>query len=224
MKTLIIIGGGNSYQSHEEYLLWLNTVYPERIEPWIKLKKKWKHTLALKWNMSGWVVYMPEMPNNLNAKYDEWKIVFEAVLKKISPDDEVTLIGHSLWGNFLLKYFSDISVISTIGDILPRERRQDFSQDSKWQMLRILQIHLVAACISEGDFVAPGNYEVLRSLWDRVHIWHAEDDLVVPFATAKILEQALPHAVTHFFTSERLYGHFSSGLEIFPEIEWVCGL
>lgn len=36
------------------------------------------------------------MPNNLNAKYDEWKIVFEAVIKKISPDDEVTLIGHSL--------------------------------------------------------------------------------------------------------------------------------
>lgn len=53
MKTLIIIGGGNSYQSHEEYLLWLNTVYPERIEPWIKIKKKWKHTLALKWNISG---------------------------------------------------------------------------------------------------------------------------------------------------------------------------
>lgn len=84
---------------------------------------------------------------------------------------------------------------------------------------QIHSIHLVSACIESGDFTASEGYGILQTLGNRIHIWHAEDDLVVPFATAKILEQALPHAVTHFFTSERLYGHFSSGLEIFPEIE-----
>lgn len=67
---------------------------------------------------------------------------------------------------------------------------------------KIDQIHLLAACISEGDFTAPENYDILRSLGSKVHIWHAEDDMVVPFAIARQLQKELPYAVTHFFGPE----------------------
>ena len=66
-------------------------------------------------------------------------------------------------------------------------------------MIHMNQIHLVAACIAEGDFSAPTSYHALQSLGERVHIWHAEDDPVVPFAVAKDLVKYLPNAQTHFF-------------------------
>lgn len=69
--------------------------------------------------------------------------------------------------------------------------------------LQIQQVHLIAACIEAGNFTAPTNYEVLKSLGDKVHIWHAEDDPVVPFETAKELEKILPEARTHFFNAEK---------------------
>lgn len=222
MKTLIFIEGGMSFSTYDAYLSWLQSEYiesssvPYSIEP----KKKWKQKLAREWIEKWGVAYMPEMPCDLDAKYNEWKIVFEWVLSKIAPDDELTFVGHSLGGNFLLKYFSEISVISTIGDILLGERGQDFSQNSKWRMPRIHQIHLVAACVSEGDFTAPENYDILKNLWNRVHIWHAEDDALVPFTTAKFLEKSLPEAEKHFFDPERGYGHFFP-LAVFGELEEV---
>ncbi len=39
---------------------------------------------------------MPVFPNKLNAKYDEWKLVFEGILDQLGPDDELTLVGGSL--------------------------------------------------------------------------------------------------------------------------------
>jgi hypothetical protein len=40
----------------------------------------------------------------------------------------------------------------------------------------------------------------------------------VPFVTAKFLEKTLPDAETHFFGTERGYGHFFP-LAVFPELE-----
>ena len=47
------------------------------------------------------------MPCDLDAKYQEWKIVFESVLSTVGREDEITFVGHSLGGNFLLKYFGE---------------------------------------------------------------------------------------------------------------------
>ncbi len=54
-----------------------------------------------------------------------------------------------------------------------------------------------------GNFTAPENYDVIRSLGNKVHIWHAEDDTVVPFPIGQELAIMMPKAETHFFTSER---------------------
>lgn len=65
------------------------------------------------------------MPNKQNAHYRDWKLVFEGILAQLNPQDEITLVGGSLGGCFLLKYFSEVKSIV------------------------VHQIHLVAACISE---------------------------------------------------------------------------
>ncbi len=237
MNTLIFIEWGMSFVTYDAYLSWLRSKYVEwsSVPYSLETKKKWKQKLAREWIEKWWVVYMPEMPCDLDAKYNEWKIVFEWVLSKISLDDEVVLVGHSLWGNFLLKYFSEVSHQDSVF-VIPSEAEESLSSSSyenwinsfskakekgmptAWQKVWIIQIHLVAACVSEGDFTAPENYDVLRDLWNRVHIWHAEDDKVVPFATAKFLEKTLPEAKTHFFEPERWYGHFFP-LTVFPELE-----
>ena len=53
----------------------------------------------------GYEVLIPQMPNSQNARYSEWKILFEKIISIL--DDEIILIGHSLGGIFLVKYFSE---------------------------------------------------------------------------------------------------------------------
>jgi predicted alpha/beta hydrolase family esterase len=142
------------------------------------------------------MTYIPDMPCDLNSKYSEWKVVFEAIIKEMRVDDTLTLIGHSLGGCFLLKYFSEI---------------QEFPH-------KIESIHLIAACIEEGDFRAPRNYDFLKSLGIKVHIWHAEDDTIVPFSIGKELSKILSEAQTHFFSAEKCYDHFHK-LEYLLELE-----
>ena len=89
---------------------------------------------------------------------------------------------------------------------------------SQWQIIRIHQIHLVAACIAEGDFSTPTNYEFLKHLGNRVYLWHAEDDRVVPFTIGQELSLVLPDAIFHPFAPDRWYGHFY-GIPAFPELE-----
>lgn len=198
-KTLIFIHGADSFTEEEDYQDFLRDVFvPRYSKPWEDIAKPdWKLPIARTWVSQWGIVYYPTMPNKQNARYADWKLVFEGILAKLSPEDEVTLIWGSLGGCFLLKYFSENSQIKTH---------------------QIQQIHLIAACISEWDFTAPTSYDVMKSLGNRVHIWHAEDDPVVPFATAKELEQILSEAQPHFFQSEKWYGHFH-GIERIPELE-----
>jgi hypothetical protein len=45
------------------------------------------------------------MPNPMNARYNEWKILFKKIVLLL--DDNVILIGHSLGAIFLVKYLSE---------------------------------------------------------------------------------------------------------------------
>ena len=68
---------------------------------------------------------------------------------------------------------------------------------------QIHQIHLVAACIEAGNFTAPIEYTALNSLANRVHIWHAEEDQIVPISVGRELSEILPNAQIHFFSEEK---------------------
>lgn len=225
MKTLIFIHGGESFRTDIEYQKFLQDTYVKwQSVPWSpEVKTSWKYEVAKQWHETWGVVYMPDMPDKIDAKYDEWKLIFKWILAKLVPEDEITLVGTSLGWCFLLKYFSEVSVIpGLIRDPAKKDDLIDitgFLSSQEWQvLLRIHQIHLLAACISEWDFTPPESYESLKKLWNRVHIWHADDDRVVTFWVAQQLAQTLPDAQAHFFSSEKGYGHFH-GLASLPELE-----
>lgn len=129
MKKLIIIHGADSFLSEESYLTFLREQYiPRTIGIWEESNKtEWKKEIAKKWTINHGTVYMPTMPNKQRAIYHDWKMLFDELIKNISPNSEITFIGNSLGGCFLLKYFSEI---------------KDFPY-------QIDQLHLLAACISE---------------------------------------------------------------------------
>lgn len=212
MNTYILIPGGESFLDDSDYQDFITSTLVDWNSSaffiWEE-QKKWKIELARKLTEKGNLVYIPTFPNAINAHYNEWKVFFDAWIEKIEIVWTLTLIWHSLGGNFLLKYFWEIEKY----DGNPQAETPE-----KINLLFIENIHLVAACISEWDFAAPENYDTLRSLGSKVHIWHTEDDTVVPFAIAKQLRKELLEAQTHFFGFEKWYGHFSP-LAVFPEFE-----
>ncbi|MDD2693730.1 MAG: hypothetical protein PHY14_02260 [Candidatus Gracilibacteria bacterium] len=238
MKTLIFIHGGESFSTHAEYLDWIENTYPEwMLDAWAPQEEKsdWKVKIAEQSVMNGNIVYMPQFPNKLNAKYSEWKIFFDAWIEKIPLSGEIIFIGNSLGGCFLLKYFSELSsqdvpfVIPTKEESLSNSSYENLGSFSSIEeekeiltvgqkKISIDQIHLLAACISEGNFTPPDNYEFLQKIGNRVHIWHSEDDAVVPFSVGQELMRILPEAQIHFFSTEKGYGHFH-GIERIPELE-----
>jgi fermentation-respiration switch protein FrsA (DUF1100 family) len=213
MNNLIFIHGGDSFLDASSYIDFLQKSYvPSYAKPWEDVSKKdYRVPIARKWVQEGWKVYYPTMPNKQNARYRDWKIVFEAIMDRLDAGDRLTFVGWSLGGCFLLKYF---------GEIEKYTGATSMNISEKINLLFIDNIHLLAACISEWEFSVPENYDVLRSLGSKVHIWHAEDDMVVPFSIGEELASELPDAVTHFFTTEAWYGHFH-GIERLPELEAV---
>jgi hypothetical protein len=212
MKILIFIHGGESFIDEKDYQKFLHETYSNwQSEPWEEKEKiDYRVRIARNFISQWWQVFYPSMPNKQNARYADWKIVFDGILSRFDPADEITLVGNSLGGCFLLKYFSEVSVIP--GLIRDPAKKGDsiditgFLPSQEWQeTLRIHQIHLMAACMSAWDFTPPESYEFLQKLWNRVHIWHAEDDRVVPISVGKNLAKTLPDAHTHFFPSEKEY-------------------
>jgi len=126
---------------------------------------------------------MPNFPNSQNAKYSEWRLFFETWIHQILSSSEIVLIGNSLGGCFLLKYLGENPSLSFVE--------------------KIKNIHLIASCMSAGDFSLPENYDFLQKLGNRVHIWHSEDDDVVPFSIGQRLSEILPEAEAHFFDSKK---------------------
>lgn len=166
MKTpqqVIIIHGGTTYPSHEEYFTALQnlTIKLDRMKP----KKDWKDTLQEKLG-DDFVVYAPQMPNKQNAQYEEWKILFEKVIALV--DENSILIGHSMGGIFLAKYLSENKIHK-----------------------KIQKTFLISAPFSdEGmvheslcSFVREGSLSNLEKQAGEVYLYHSEDDMVVPYGS-----------------------------------------
>jgi len=78
MKTqIIVIRGGDTFETYEEYLSFLKDF---QIDLDYINKKGWKRSLQEKLG-DDFEVISPRMPNSGNAKYLEWKIWIE----KFSP-------------------------------------------------------------------------------------------------------------------------------------------
>ncbi|HRH33232.1 MAG TPA: hypothetical protein PK720_03810, partial [bacterium] len=101
MKQIIVIHGGDAFDSYDDYLAFLQGYEIDRS---IFLKGGWKQNLQK--DLGGeYEVLLPVMPNKFNAKYLEWKIWFEKMIPFF--ESGIILIGHSLGGIFLAKYLAE---------------------------------------------------------------------------------------------------------------------
>ncbi|MBU2219363.1 alpha/beta hydrolase [Patescibacteria group bacterium] len=190
-KQILIIHGGDTFDTYEEYLEFLKN---DKLDFEKIMEEGWKDTLDDKFGEDFEVIY-PEMPNSKNAKYTEWKILFEKLLPFLQ--NNLVLVGHSLGGIFLAKYLSE--------NKFPK---------------KILATYLIAAPYNDkdseyslGDFILPDNLEKLERQGGKIFIYHSEDDPVVPFVDAGKYKESLPNAARVIFKDRE---HFTQ--EEFPEL------
>jgi len=189
MKQVLIVHGGESFDSYESYLdnLKNSEIDYEKLKP----QKKWKPWIAEQ--MTEADVLLPTFPNGYNAIYDEWEIYFEKLLPLLG--DDVRLVGHSLGAMFLAIYLN----------------KKPLSRP-------VRQLILVAGGYDDetveelGSFKVSSARNVAKSAED-IHLFHSQDDPVVPYAELAKFEHDIPSAVVHRFSNR---GHF--GDATFPEL------
>lgn len=191
-QQILIIGGGETFRTRAEYMRFLKNLKIDLER--MKFGYDWKGALQDKLGES-FDVYTPKMPNNMNAQYEEWKIIFEKVLAKLSTGP--ILIGHSLGGIFLAKYLSENKI-------------------SK----RIKATILVAAPYDDADEIySLASFSLKKPLTlfakqaGKIYIFQSNDDPVVSDKEARKYKEKLPEAELMLLDE---HGHFNS--QNFPEI------
>ncbi len=191
-KQVVAIHGGDTFDTYEEYLLFLKT-FEVDLE-YFKNTKGWKDVLDQALG-SEYEVIRPRMPNASNAKYSEWKIWFEKLIPLL--EDGVILIGHSLGGIFLAKYLAE--------NIFPKKIRATF--------LVAAPFDSSDADYSLADFTLPASLSKLTLQGGAITLYHSSDDGVVPFGDFEKYKKVLPGAAAVAFADRQ---HFNQ--ETFPEL------
>lgn len=195
-KQIILIGGGDSYGRHEDFLRALQTIELRDV-PSDSEYKSWKKWLAAELGEEYWFD-VPDMPNKHNADYVEWKIWFERHATLI--ESEVILIGYSLGAMFLAKYLIENEVAFHIKGLFL----------------------LAGPCGTYDDGTGndcarfafdPAQLTVLEQKAEQIHIMHSQDDFVVPYAHAEQYATGMPSATLHRFEDRT---HFL--VDEFPEL------
>ncbi len=186
MKQILFLHGGDSFSSYDEYVECLKS--KELDYDRLKYAPRWREWIAQQ--ATDCDVLVPTMPNGFNAVYEEWVIYFEKILPLLTGD--VTIVGHSLGGMFLAKYFHN--------NTLPK---------------KIRRIVIVAARYrgdEDGSFIVTSAKGVEKSA-EEVHLFHSEDDPLVPYENMAEFKKDIPSAVVHTFKTR---GHFID--PTFPEM------
>ncbi|MBH2007282.1 alpha/beta fold hydrolase [Candidatus Saccharibacteria bacterium] len=190
MKQVLIIHGGSSFNSYESYFrdLQESTVKYERLLP----QQKWKPWVAEQ--ISDTDVLLPTFPNGSNAVYEEWKIYFEKILPHLDLE-HTQLVGHSLGAMFLAIYLNDNPLAKKVRRLVLISPAYD---DESAEEL--------------GSFKVTSATNVVDST-ESVHLFHSQDDPVVPYSELAKFEHDLPSATVHKFSKR---GHFLDAT--FPEL------
>ena len=143
--------------------------------------------------LPGFDVLLPSMPNSDNAVYDEWAIQFEKLLALLNDDAQI--LGHSLGAMFVAKYLN-INRLSK-----PVQR-----------LILVSAAYNDVAGEEIGEFGVGSAVDLPQSAKE-IHLFHSEDDPVVPFSELAKFQNDLPYAIAHVFSDR---GHFID--ETFPEI------
>ncbi len=192
-QQVFYIHGAGAFSDYKKFLEYLRTV---EIDPFKETAKKWADSLTENLG-DGFEVFKPDMPNKQNAKYEEWKIWFERYFEFLH--DDLILVGWSQGAYFLLKYLTENTTPFKIASLLliaPPCMPVDFDGEDG------------------GDF----NFDIrelpnVSGKTEDIHIFHSQDDFVVPYEHALKIKETLPAAELHTFTDRN---HF---LQVdFPEL------
>lgn len=189
-KQVVVIHGGEAFDTYEEYLAYLRK-YPYdpfegRIDGW---KQAIPQTLG-----DGFEVIAPSMPSPDNAKFEAWSIWFEKLFPYLR--DDAVYIGHSLGANFLAKYFSIHDMPKKVGDV-----------------------HLVAGCFGcPGGFGLPESLEKFSHQAQAITLYQSRDDDTVPFTDAEKYQAALPAATLITFENRGHFNRSHPLGNQFPEL------
>jgi predicted alpha/beta hydrolase family esterase len=194
MKTqILIIGGGNAFEKHEDYLHYLQTRHMslDNFRPGMNWKNSLQPVLG-----DNFDVLIMQMPNNQNARYSEWEIWFKRILQLLDMNQEAIFIGHSMGGIFLMRFLSENTC-----------------------QVKIRAIFLLATpFITKGayplmDFYIDPELPGVESKAGRIFIYHSTDDKIVPVICAHRYKGVLPTAHLHILEG---CGHINQ--KEFPEI------
>jgi len=182
-RQVWVIHGGDTYDTYDDYLAALRgwTVSLEDLK-----QTSWKSTLGERLG-TDWDVLAPRMPNSHNAKYLEWKVWFEKYVPLMA--EPVILIGHSLGGTFLAKYLAETA--------FPHHLQATLLLAPPFQ---------APPGESLADFTLPASLETFAKQGGQIHLYHSEDDPVVPFGDLAKYKEALPTATVRTFTNRN---HFN---------------
>ncbi|MBH1956076.1 alpha/beta hydrolase [Candidatus Saccharibacteria bacterium] len=190
MQQVLIIHGGSSFNSYESYIRDLrdSPLKYEKLLP----QQKWKPWIAEQ--MPDADVLLPTLPNSKNAVYEEWKIYFEKILPYLDLEN-TQLVGHSLGAMFLAIYLNETTLAK-----------------------RVKRLILVSPAYADESVEELGSFKVTSAKHamdsaEELHLFHSQDDPVVPYTELAKFELDLPSAIVHRFNSR---GHFSD--PTFPEL------
>lgn len=189
-KQILIIHGGDTFATHEEYLNFLRN-YEIDISRYNSDRNDWKPWVR-KMLKDEYEVITPPMPNRSNAHYDEWKLWFEKFIPFL--EDGVILVGHSQGGIFLAKYLSQNRFPRKIGAAMLVSA--PFDKDSEGYPVL--------------SFSLPAGLDMQT---DNVFLYHSKDDPVVPFEALEKYKELIPEAKTRILENR---GHVNQ--EEFPEL------
>ncbi len=195
-RQVIVIHGGDSFKTYREYIAFLKR-WRIDFEGYRHPREKWRDHLK---NDLGknFEVIVPRMPNNLNARYLEWKIWFDKFIPYLKPG--VFLVGYSLGGIFLTKYLAEKKFpVKIAGTFLVAAPFEDHGSDPDHESL--------------VDFKLPKKLDGFRKQGGRIFIYHSKDDPIVPFSHAGQYEKVLGIATKRVFLDR---GHFWQSK--FPEL------
>lgn len=194
-QQVFYVHGGSSYSDYDAFLDHLRSAIPRDL-PTLPIPKKWISTFREDLG-EGFEVFMPSMPNSQNAKYEEWKLWFERHFEYL--DDDIILVGWSQGAYFYVKYLLEEELPFFVKALVllaaPFEPADFGGEDG-------------------GDFAFDtDDVSKLTEKVPNIHIFHSQDDFVVPYEHALKYQKALPGANLTTFEDKN---HFL--VEEFPEL------
>jgi predicted alpha/beta hydrolase family esterase len=186
-QQILIIHGGDTFNNYEDYILYLKN----KVIDLDKFRRKgWKDNLQNDLGLD-YDVILPRMPNSTSACYSEWKIWFEKIIYLLN--DNLIIIGHSLGGIFLAKYFSENNITKKVKAAILIAVPFDDKEGSSFNLSTSL-LNFSEQC-------------------KNIYLVQSKDDSTVPFEQVEKYKKSLPDAEVITFEDR---GHFNQ--ETFPEI------